>query len=635
MGLIAGIQSPKRSAQLREILGKMRTSQAHRDNGSPIDFVSETIAISMVNIHNDIYYGESQNKSNETNIQAFVDGIVLNSPAHYDNFLNKNIPISDTKCTSVVAAAYQHWGEDFIRHLDGEFACVVWDRKNKKLILCRDPYGHKPLHYFHEGSEFIFASEIKGVLAAGVEKEINKQALSDFLTLNNVPCPHTMFKNIYQVPPGSMVIYGQSGVTVKTYHDHRVHADPDYPFEKAVQQLEERIRSAVSKRMIGKKVFCFLSGGIDSSALISFASELSEHPIEAISIGFEEEERNELSDATIMAQHVGAKHHQLIALPESFHDMLDTIVFHQDSPFTDTSSYPTYFAAKLARSFTDLILTGDGPDQTMGGSGHHVKAVLTNAFADRNAFRQLLLKQAAAISGLFTDDPLPTLVSKMQRKLHRDSVSPVHAAYDLRSYFPDIVKKYLCTHDLWDLHRKNSPYQYPESWFAESADQDGINKYLYADIKFYIPDDLMIKVDRMCMAHNLETLSPFQDLHIAELVNRLPGKYKIHRSGKNKTTTKYVLKKVCENRFPSHTLYKKKSGFGIPVEKWLLHDNGEFIRDVLLDSKTLSRGYFRRESITRMIEAFIKGKGDYFYPAPPAIIALLTLELWHRRYLDA
>jgi asparagine synthase (glutamine-hydrolysing) len=246
-----------------------------------------------------------------------------------------------------------------------------------------------------------------------------------------------------------------------------------------------------------------------------------------------------------------------------------------------------------------------------------------------------MFRQAARLMAMFTDEPVPTFLNKIRRKLYRDSLSPVQAAYDLRSYFPDIVKNYLCMDDICDLHRSSSPYHHPESWFTDVADQDNINKYLYADIKFYIPDDLMIKVDRMCMAHNLETLSPFQDVHIAELVNRLPGKYKIHQSGKGKTTTKYILKKICENRFPSHTLYKKKAGFGIPVQKWLLHDDGKFIRDVLLDPKTLSRGYFRPKAITQMVDAFIKGKGDYFYPSAPAIVALLTLELWHRRYLDA
>ncbi len=637
MGLIAGIYSAKRSKHLRHILGEMLAAQSHRDADSPQIKVSETVTIGMANQHNSIYCKDNTATDNHgsQSIYAFVDGIVLDAPEHRRNLQQHNILVPAPTSTAIIAAAYQKWGEDFVRHLEGEFACALWDRKNDKIILCRDPYGHKPLHYYCEQDEFIFSSEIKGILAAGIQKEIYKQALNEYLTLNNVPSPHTMFKNIHQAPPGTMVIYSASGVKVKNYHDHRIAAESNFSFEEAMQQLEEQIRAAVKKRMIGKKVYCFLSGGIDSSAVISFASELSESPVEAISIGFAEEERNELNDAAVMAQHVGARHHQVIASPESFHEMLDTVVFHQDGPFTDTSSYPTYFAAKLARNFTDLILTGDGPDQTMGGSGHHVKALLANTFTKRNPLKQLMLKHAAVLWGMFTNEPLPTLITKIRRKLYRDSLSPVQAAYDLRSYFPDIVKNYVCTDEIRKLHRSDSPYRHPESWFADVADQDNINKYLYADIKFYIPDDLMIKVDRMCMAHGLETLSPFQDIHIAKLVNKLPGTYKIHRSDKGATTTKYILKKVCEKRFPSHTINKKKAGFGIPIEKWLLHDDGQFIRDVLLDPKTLSRGYFRQKAITQMVDSFIKGTGDYFYPSAQAIVALLTLELWHRRYLDA
>jgi asparagine synthase (glutamine-hydrolysing) len=421
---------------------------------------------------------------------------------------------------------------------------------------------------------------------------------------------------------------------VKTYWTPAIHVDPSLSLGDAASQLTAALKRAVQKRMISDDIYCFLSGGIDSSAVVSFASEIAGRKIHAVSVGFEEEEENELEDARIMATHVDAEFHQIIASPDSFFDMLDTLVFHHDSPFTDTSAYPTFFAAKLGGRFTDVILTGDGPDQTMGGSSHYVFAVKNDIFADRALIPRMAAHCGADLIGKLSADPAPTFLSKVRRKLYREGVSPVHAAYDLRSYFPDIVKEYLCSDDLWQIHQTNSPYRHPESWFAEARETDDINKYLYADMKFYVPDDLMIKVDRMCMAHGLETLSPFQDVELASVVNQLPGSYKMHVADNGEIITKFVLKEVCRERFPPDILSKTKQGFGIPLEKWLRKDGGKRIKEILLDPQALARPYFKKEALEKLVSVFLSNRGDYFYPNANGIVGLLTLELWHRKYLD-
>ncbi|MBE9484458.1 MAG: asparagine synthase (glutamine-hydrolyzing) [Bacteroidetes bacterium] len=588
----------------------------------------------MVNRHDTLFcekefYGNGISSSpyNESHVRAIVDGIVLHSPLH------DQIPVP--ACSAIVAASYEKWELDFMDHLKGKFSCAIWDDNAKRLVLARDPYGHKPLHYCLDDGNIFFSSEIKGILAAGAPYEIDLASLSDFLSLNCVPYPATMFKNIHQVRPGSMVIADNSGIREKTYWAPSLSVDYSISLDEAVKQLTESLRRAVKRRMVTKEAYCFLSGGIDSSAIVSFASEISgNRTIHAVSVGFKEEEENEMQDAALMAKHVGAKHHQVIVSPDSFFDMLDTMVFHHDSPFTDTSAYPTYYAAKLGRQFSDVILTGDGPDQIMEGSGHYVFAVRNSLFADRNKAMQLLSGLGAQCAGVISSDPTPSLIPKIERKFHRDSLSPVHAAYDLRSYFPIIVKRYMCTDNLWNVHTKNDPYRHPDSWFEQGEGLDDVNRYLLADMKFYLPDDLMIKVDRMCMAHGLETLSPFLDRDFSEIVNMLPGKYKIHLDEHGQIITKYALKKVCQERFPSGILNKKKQGFGIPLEKWLRQDQGKCLREILLDPRTLNRGYFKKRSMEKLVDVFINNKGDYFFPNANGIVGLLTLELWHRRYLD-
>jgi len=632
VGLIAGIYSAGKALNMRHTLLKIMERQVYRGReGVPETFVDENVALGMINPQDMIFCDHETSRFHSSPVYAFVDGIVLDVAKHGRDLESTGFSVPAPSCSAVVAAAYGKWGTDFMNHLEGEFSCAVWDQKNRTLILARDPYGHKPLHYHYDGKRLLFSSEIKGILAGGVSAQIDLVSLSNFLTLNCIPYPGTIFKNIYQVPPGSMVIFEKGNLTTRTYWHIQMSENHSISVDEAAFQIEQALRNAVRKRMVGDDTYCFLSGGIDSSAIISFASEIAQRPVHAVSVGFEEEEENELEDAAIMAKHVGAEHHQIIATPQSFFDMLETLVIHHDSPFTDTSAYPTYFAAKLARGLTDVILTGDGPDQTMGGSGHHVYAVRHNSFQPRKKVYQSLGKLGSHVLDALLKTPSPNLLSKIHRKLYRDSVSPVHAAYDLRSYFPDIVKKFVCSDEMWRIHVENNPYQHPESWFREAGKVDDINKYLYADMKFYVPDDLMIKVDRMCMAHGLETLSPFQDIKLASIVNCLPGSYKI-RVEQGQIITKYILKKVCEKRFPSHTLQKKKQGFGIPLEKWLRQDNGKMVREILLDPLTLSRPYFKRRSLEHFVNTFLNGSGDYFYPASNGIVGLLTLEMWHRKY---
>ncbi len=639
MGIIAGIYTNKSEAALREISTSMLHCQRHRDDSDPIIVVNDHVAIGMANKHDTIFcnrefkYVHSTGYSPQNGIYGFVDGIVLESISLQKALQSQGVFVKSPACSSIISAAYERWSLDFMSHLEGEFSCALWMPNEKKIILARDPYGHKPLHYYWDGKSFIFSSEIKGILAAGVEREIDLVNFSDFLTLNCIPYPGTIFKNIFQVPPGNIIIFHDGRITKKEYCQIKLCEDASISVDEAALQLEQAIRNAVRKRMVTDKTYCFLSGGIDSSAIISFASEIWNSPVHAISVGFEEEEENELEDAAIMAKHVGAEHHKIIARPESFFDMLETLVFHHDAPFTDTSAYPTYFAGKLAGELTNVILTGDGPDQTMGGSEHHTFAIRHDSFAPRREMYQVLSKWGSNVLQRLVKSPTPNLLSKAYRRLYRESISPVHAVFDLRSYFPDIVKKFMCSEEMWHIHMSNSPYRHPESWFNEAGDVDDINKYLYADMKFYLPDDLMIKVDRMCMAHGLETLSPFQDVRIASIVNTLPSSYKIHMKD-GEVITKYILKKVCKKRFPPYTLQKKKQGFGIPLEKWLRQNNGKMIREIMLDPLTLNRPYFKRQSLEHLVNIFLSGSGDYFYPASNGIVALLTFELWHRKYLD-
>jgi len=634
MGLIAGIFSEVENSNFHNKLQKMMEIQVHRDDGQRIIHMEENIAIGMSNRHNTIYSEKGLDHdskcaygNDKSGIYAFVDGIVLDGPIHKKYFEDIGLAVPILTCSAIIAAAYEKWGLDFMKYLDGEFSCVLWDKKIKKIILARDPYGHKPLHYYFKNEKLIFSSEIKGILATGISPEIDLISLSDLLSISRVPNPSTIFKDIYQITPGNMVVVSNNKLEKYTYWDHKIVVDNNLSFDDAVVQLTDSIRSAVKRRMLTEDTYCFLSGGVDSSAIVSFASEFSSKPIQAVCVGFGEEEKNEIECAKTMAKHVGAELHTVTARPESFFDMVDKILWHHDIPFYDTSAYPTYYAGKFARSFTDIILTGDGPDQMMGQGVQKIK----NNVVEKYRFLQLLSKQSAKVIGQFIKNPSPSLISKIQRKLYNSSFPP---ALYLGSFFPVFVKKYMCTTDFWEVHAKSDPYRHLECLLKEIKELDNVNKVIFQDETFYIPDGLMIKVDRMCMANGLETLSPFQDKMVSTMVNKMPGSYKVHLTENNQIIRKYILKQICRKRFPPVIFKKKKQGFSIPLEKWIRQDNGKYIKEILLDERTYKRGYFKKESLNNFVDVFMNDKGDWYYPNLYGLVLLLTIELWHRKYLD-
>ena len=639
MGIIAGIYYFKEAdPSLYELLTRMCTIQRHRDSSKPIRYSTSHFGAVMSNRQNHLSESNSANeqtgKATINGIAAFVDGIVLDVPKHMRYFRQRGYHLSVSSGSSVIAAAYKEWGKDFREHLEGEFACAVWDEDNEVLLLSRDPYGHKPLHYAIDHRRIIFSSEAKGILVGGVSPEIDLLAFSDYLSLNCIPHPATIFKHIRQVSPGETMIISRGRTRSHVYWVPRMEEDSTLKLDDAVNQVSDSLRNAVKKRMVGDEAYCFLSGGVDSSMVLSYASELSHKTVNAITIGFDESETNELPDAVAMARHVGAKHHHVTARAEYFFDMLETLVFHHDSPFTDTSAYPSYYAGMLGRQFTDIILTGDGPDQTMAGSSHHVFAAHHNIFAQRNAFIQRFCSLGADLAKTLCRDLSPSLLSKVWRNLDRRSFDPIHAAFEIRSYFPNLIKESLCEEEVWRVHLEHDPYRHPRSWFSQSKTNDPINQYLFADIKFYIPEDLMVKVDRMCMAHGLETLSPFQDVELASIVSSLPSKYKLHISPQGTITTKYILMQLAEHRFPPSLLNKKKQGFAIPVDTWLRQNDGEFLKNILLDPRTLNRGYFKKKQLEKYVHDFLAHRCDFYYACPYSLVSMLTFELWHRLFVD-
>jgi len=528
---------------------------------------------------------------------------------------------------------YLRHGEDFAKRIDGSYAIVIHDGNLKKLILLRERMGYKPLFYFVTRNFIIFGSEIKAILGSGLcKKTIDLRALNNFLSYGYVSSPDSLFESIRQVKPGHMIICEGGGVSERpywkfNYPSEKSEHDEGYYRETFLKLLER----AVSRRL-ARHIDCgaFLSGGLDTSAVVAMMSKLRGNSFKVFSGGFKEEKYNEIDDAKVVANHFNVDQKVVcVEFDENFPWLLEKIVWYHDGPFADTSAIPSYYAAKLAKEHVDTVLTGDFPDQLIGGSGHHVLA-LNRLGQDNRIFRMLRNKGLNSfISRLRWSAGSTSLIDRVKRKIHRETFPLEEQRIILSMPVPPLLKRCLYSPELLEVSEKNNALDIARSIYSEVKEEDLLNRLLYFDILSYAPDDLMVKVERMTMAHGLNAISPFHDLELVEFIASVPSQLKI-----NGTTRKYIMREALRPLLPEHTLNKRKQGFAMPIGEWLVAKMSDYVRDVLLDSKTLNRGYFDKKFVMKMVGDFLAGKTDYASGDEATIISLITLELWHRIFMD-
>ena len=533
----------------------------------------------------------------------------------------------------LVLKLYREEGSGFLEGIDGSFAIAIWDGMEKKLLLARDRVGFKPLFYAKGSDAFLFGSEIKSLLSSKLcPRSVNLQALNNFLSYGYVCNPETMFESIFQVKPGHLLIFKDGEISEKPYWKFNYRQDENNKPETYYREkFLEIFRSSVSRRM-ERHPDCgaFLSGGLDTSGVVAMMHRLKKGPFKVFTGGFEDERYNEISDAQIVSDHLGLDQYSvIIKFDADFPTLLERIVWHHDAPFADTSAIPSYFASKLAKEHVDVVLTGDFPDQLIGGSGHHVN-LLSRQTSD--SFIYSLLRNAAVnrlVSRLPWGAGGTSFFDKTKRFLYRESFSLEEQRIILNMPVPELLKRCLYGPELLKVNSEHNPLSIARSIYGEVKDSDLLDKLLYFDILSYATDDLMVKVERMTMAHGLEAFSPFHDRELIEFVAGLPTHLKIKGE-----VRKYIMREALRPYLPAHTLNKKKKGFDMPIGEWMIKKFPDYVREVLLDTRSLNRGYFDKTFLKRMVNNFLNMKTDYASGSDATIISLLTLELWHKLFVD-
>lgn len=532
-----------------------------------------------------------------------------------------------TDCdTEVVLHAYLEYGDDCPKHLRGMFAFAIWDERKQELFIARDRVGKKPLLYAKTRDSFVFGSEFSALLLhPSVSREIDRGALDDYLTFMCVPAPQTAYRDIRKLEPGHSLTLGRDG-EIKT----RRYWEPD--FSKKIKVSEEEageralalLREAVRVRLMSEvPLGAFLSGGIDSSAVVALMAEESATPVKTFSIGFEEQDFSELHHARRVAERVGAEHHEFVVRPDAM-EVLPTLVEHYGEPYADSSAIPTYYVARETRRHVTVALNGDGGDECFAGYDRYAAMRLSERYRKLPAvLRERVIRQAVEL--LPISEVRPSRARRVRRFLRAASLPPVERYLNWVTTTQRETKDELYTDEFQAEVGGRDATVWLRPWFARANGAGVVDAALLADTMTYLPNDLLVKVDIASMANSLEARSPFLDHHVIEFAASLPENLKLRG-----LTTKYILKKTLQKLLPSENLTRGKMGFGVPIGHWFRGQMQPFLREQLLSERAGRRGLFRPEAVRRMVELHTGGERDYTHQ----LWTLLMLELWFQRFID-
>lgn len=577
----------------------------------------------------DLDTGRQPMGNEDGSIQVVFNGEIYNFLDLRKQLESKGHKFITQSDTETIVYAYQEWGENFVTKLRGMFAIALWDNRLKKLILVRDRVGKKPLYYYYSKDKIIFASELKAILAdSSIPRNIDIHALDAYLSFGYVPSPLSIFKNIKKLSPAHMAVCTPDGFKIKQYWHLDMESTAETGSERDImEELESIFDEAVRLRLISDvPLGAFLSGGIDSSAVVaSMAGFMNSEPVKTVSIGFSEKKFDELKYARIVAERYNTDHAEFVVSPDAL-NILDKIVWHFDEPFADASAIPTYYVSEMARRKVTVALSGDGGDEIFAGYIMRYRM---------NRMENSIRKKIPSLVGRYILGPISNVYPKadflprplrLKSFLSNLSHSFEHAYFqDMSFYFLPEMKQKLYTLEFKSKVSNYNAFDVLGRHFAENKNSDITTRVQYVDIKTYLPEDILVKVDRMSMAHSLEVRAPILDHKLMEFVGKLPSSLKLKGN-----VSKYIFKRINENRLPNDILYRKKQGFCIPLAEWLRIDLRDFANEILFSAGSGLKDYFNMKYIKSLWGSHLSGKQDYSAP----LWGLIMFELWRKKFYN-
>jgi len=528
--------------------------------------------------------------------------------------------------TEVIIHLYEELGPDCVRELRGMFALAIWDSRRQRLFLARDRVGIKPLYYCQTGQALYFASELKAIIAdPAVSRKTNPDAIRQFLAFNYVPGEETLFKSIRKLLPGHYLMVEKGRVFQREYWDLRFNRQRWLtPWEEAVEELHSLLGATVKDHMIADvPVGVLLSGGVDSSAILSFAVGATNKQVNTFTVGFDGKQVvDERPFARMSAKKYGTEHHEISITAADFWNFLPGYVWHMEEPVCEPPAVALYYVSKLARGHVKALLSGEGGDEAFAGYPNYPNMLRLDQIRAAAGRLARPAGMAAALAGRVSGEKrLQRYGSALGRPLFSQYFSRTSGP---TAFFNRHAKKFF-TEDFYDLTSSVSPVELVTGLTQAVRDEPLLNQMLYVDSKTWLPDDLLIKADKITMANSIELRVPLLDHQVLEFAASLPPDFKVR--GKE---TKRILKAAFAEELPAEVLNRKKAGFPVPYELWLRSDLKKEVEEVLLSDRAMARGFFRRDQVRRLLRSNSRD-GRH----AKEVFSLLAVELWHRQFVDA
>lgn len=623
---LAGIVSSRHADVDERALLAMRDAQLHRGPDEAGLYLGKGVGLGHRRLSIiDLGHGQQPMVDEAAGLALIYNGELYNFPSLKAELEARGVVFRSRCDTEVLLRAWQQWGEACLTRLVGMFAFAVWDMRTQRIYLARDQLGIKPLYYgFTHSGDLVFASELKGLLAhPGVERRLDPQALEDYLALGYVPDPRSIYRGIFKLPPGHWLSWhaGEPEPVPRQYWDVPFKVAADMTADEAAAQLHGLLDDAVAGQMIADvPLGAFLSGGVDSSAVVASMSRASQQPVRTCSIGFDHGGFDESAYARRVAEHLHTQHFEQRVSVDDY-DLLDTLAVVYDEPFSDSSALPTYRVCGLARTQVTVALSGDGGDENFAGYRRYRLHAWESGLRARLplGLRKPLFGMLGSLYPKADWAPRPLRARTTLQALARDdveayfhTVSTTSAALRQQLYSAGFKRELQGYNALavFRAHAARAPTDHP------------LLLAQYLDFKTWLPGDILTKVDRASMAHSLEVRVPLLDHRLVEWASSLPPGLKL-RGG----TGKYILKKTLEPDLPHDVLYRSKMGFRVPVAAWLRGPLARRARDALLAGAVAECGYFEPAVLDRLLQQHAAGRRDH----SATLWSLLMLDAFLRR----
>jgi asparagine synthase (glutamine-hydrolysing) len=620
---IAGIVSKDRGARMDgATIRAMCDAIVHRGPDDEGIYAQGPVGLGMRRLSIIDLAGGHQPIFNEDRSIAIVfNGEIYNFPELRPELERRGHRFTTNSDTEVIVHLYEDMGPACVSQLRGMFTFALYDRTRDKLLIGRDRLGKKPMHYALAGDRLLFGSEIKSILAVAPElARIDHQALLQYMYFGYILDPLTAFLPIRKLPPGHLLEFERGELRIQQYWDlpqYATHSPSSE--EECLVEMERRLAEAVRIRLISDvPLGALLSGGTDSSIVVALMARASSEPVKTFSIGFKQADFNEAPYARLVAERFHTDHHELILEPDIV-GTVEKLTRSLEEPFGDSSMLPTYFISCLARQHVTVALSGDGGDEVFAGYDRYRTALHDRAFPwvpewTRSLYRNHIHQRLPySVPGR----SLAYSISLPWDKRYAEDVSLQPIFRELRLLSEDVVAR----------AEQDDPLNALHHYLERAPAKDPLSRLLYLDSKTYLPGDILTKVDRMSMLTSLEVRVPILDHVFLEWATSLTPEWKM-RGGKQK----YMLKKLAQRvGVPREVLDRPKQGFALPLVHWTRHDLKDMIMSVLLQPRTLQRGYFKPEAVRQLLDEHFRQRRNH----SGRIWRLLAFELWHRNYLEA